>query len=194
MKSENIDKESGQAFSDGMERGLVIVNTGSGKGKTTAALGMALRAAGHKQKVLILQFIKSTWKTGEKKMLEKLKPYIRMEQLGMGFVKFEDGRPSISGRERENAARSLAYAEEMVKSGSFDMIILDEINNMVSYGLIEEDDLVKLVKNKPEKLCMVLTGRGAPQKLIDIADTVSEIRDIKHAYRKGIKARKGIEY
>ncbi|MBN2073300.1 MAG: cob(I)yrinic acid a,c-diamide adenosyltransferase [Actinobacteria bacterium] len=189
-----MHQKKDNADSPEKNRGLVIVNTGDGKGKTTSALGMALRAAGHKQKVLILQFIKGTWNTGEKKILGNLTPYIRMEQLGRGFIHFKDGKPEIPDSYMGNILRSLSYTEKMVKSGSYDMIILDEIINMVSYGLIEEDDLIRLIKDKPKKLCMVLTGRGASEKIIEIADTVSEMREIKHAYRKGIKARKGIEY
>jgi len=176
------------------KKGLVIINTGDGKGKTTAALGLALRAAGHGQKVLILQFIKGTWKTGESKIMDRLKPRIEMEQLGRGFIKFVDGKLQVTDRDRKNAKQSLQYAKEKVSSGKYDMIVLDEINNIVSYGLVDAGEVVKLVMERPEELCMVLTGRGAPDELIDIADIVSEIKEIKHAYRKGIKAKKGIEY
>ncbi|MCK5566381.1 MAG: cob(I)yrinic acid a,c-diamide adenosyltransferase [Actinomycetia bacterium] len=174
--------------------GLVIINTGGGKGKTTAALGLALRAAGHGQKVLILQFIKGTWKTGEAKILDRLKPEIEMEQLGKGFIKFVDGKLQITDRDRKNAEQSLQYAKEKVNSGKYDMIILDEINNIIAYGLADEGEVIDLVKEKPKELSLVLTGRGATDRLIEVADTVSEIREIKHAYSKGIKAKKGIEY
>lgn len=175
-------------------RGLVIVNTGSGKGKTTAALGMALRAAGHDLKVLILQFIKVPRRTGESKIAERLKPLIEIKQLGEGFIGFKNGKPSPTGRQRDNAVKSFKYASDKINSNRYDMIILDEINNLVDYGLLDEQDVVNLIKNKPEKLCVVLTGRNACSKLINIADTVTEMKDIKHAFRAGIRARKGIEY
>ncbi len=181
-------------YRENTKEGLVIINTGGGKGKTTAALGLALRAAGHGQKVLILQFIKGTWKTGEAKIMDRLKPEIKMEQLGKGFIKFVDGTLQITDRDRKNAEQSLQYAKEKVSSGKYDMIILDEINNIISYGLVDVREVVKLVREKPKELSIVLTGRGAPDELIDIADTVSEIKEIKHAYSKGIKAIKGIEY
>ena len=174
--------------------GLVIINTGGGKGKTTAALGLALRAAGHGQKVLILQFIKGAWKTGESKIMKRLGPEIEMEQLGRGFIKFSDGKLRITEKDRKNAEESLKYAQEKINSGKYDMIILDEINNIIAYGLVEEEEVIDLIKERPKRLNLVLTGRGPSDKLIDIADTVSEIREIKHAYSKGIKAKKGIEY
>lgn len=176
------------------EEGLVIVNTGGGKGKTTAALGLALRAAGHGLRVLILQFIKDAWKTGESKIMKRLEPEIEMEQLGKGFIKIEDGRLQITDKDRKNAELSLQYAKEKINSGKYDMIILDEINNIMSYGLVDAREVIDLINKRPKGLDLVLTGRGAPDQLIDIADTVSEIREIKHAYNKGIKAKKGIEY
>ena len=174
--------------------GQVIINTGGGKGKTTAALGLALRSAGHGQKVLILQFIKDAWKTGESKIMERLKPEIEMEQLGRGFIKFVDGKMHITQKDRENAEASIQYAKEKINSGKYDMIILDEINNIIAYGLVDLQEVIDIIRERPKELDLVLTGRGAPDELIDIADTVSEIREIKHAYSKGIKAKKGIEY
>ena len=174
--------------------GLVIINTGGGKGKTTAALGLALRSAGHGHKVLILQFIKGAWKTGEAKIMERLKPEIEMEQLGKGFIKFKDGKLQITEKDRENAEESLRYAKEKINSGKYDMIILDEINNVLAYELIDIREVIDIIRERPKRLSLVLTGRGVPDELIEIADTVSEIREIKHAYSKGIKAKKGIEY
>lgn len=174
--------------------GQVIINTGAGKGKTTAALGLALRAAGHGFKVLILQFIKDAWKTGESKIIKRLEPEIKMEQLGRGFIKFVEGKMQITEKDRENAKVSLQYAKERINSGEYDMIILDEINNIISYGLIGKEEVIDIVKNRPSELDLVLTGRGAPEELIEAADTVSEIKEIKHAYSKGIKAKKGIEF
>jgi len=173
---------------------LVIINTGTGKGKTTAALGMALRAAGHGQKVLILQFIKGAWKTGESKIMGRLRPEIEMIQLGKGFIKIEDGKLKITQKDRDDAERSFQFARGKIINGSYDMVILDEVNNLLAYGLIETEEIIRLIKERPKTSSIVLTGRGAPEELIDIADTVSEVREIKHAYSRGIKAKKGIEY
>jgi len=185
--SQNIYKKDSK-------KGPVLINTGNGKGKTTAALGLALRAAGHNFKVLILQFIKGPWKTGEAKIIEKLKPLIEIEQLGIGFIKFKNGRPQPTSQQIDNAAESFKYAREKIYSGKYDMVILDEINNIIDYGLLKVEDAADLIKNKPKELCIVLTGRNAPRKLIDIADTVTEMKEVKHAFSKGVKARKGIEY
>jgi cob(I)alamin adenosyltransferase len=178
----------------GDDKGQVIINTGTGKGKTTAALGIAVRAAGHGQKVLILQFIKGAWKTGESKFIKKLEPEIEMLQLGKGFFKIEDGKVKITDKDREEAREAFEIAAGKIMSEKFDLIILDEIINLMAYDLIGSSELIKLLKERPQELSVVLTGRGAPKELIDAADTVSEIKEIKHAYNKGIKAKKGIEY
>lgn len=176
-------------------KGLVLINTGNGKGKTTAALGLALRAAGHNMKVLILQFIKSGRDTGEAKIIkERLKSLVDIEQLGEGFIRFKDGRPDPTSRQVINARDSFKYARAKIESGEYGLIILDEINNLVDYGIIKVEEVVEAVNSRPEGLCLVLTGRNAPLELIDIADTVTEMKEIKHAFQKGIKARKGIEY
>lgn len=185
--SQNICKKDSK-------EGLVLINTGNGKGKTTAALGLALRAAGHNFRVLILQFIKGRWKTGEAKIMEKLKPLIEIEQLGRGFIKFKNGKPQPTKEQIDNAIESFKYAREKIYSRKYHMVILDEINNLIDYGLLKVEDVVNLIKNKPKKISIVLTGRNAHHKLVDIADTVTEMKEVKHAFSKGIKARKGIEY
>ena len=186
--SQNICKKDSK-------EGLVLINTGNGKGKTTAALGLALRAAGHNFKVLILQFIKAPYyRTGEAKIMEKLKHLIEMEQLGRGFIKFKNGKPELTKEQIDNAIESFKYAREKIYSRKYDMVILDEINNLIDYGLLKVEDVVDLIKNKPKKISIVLTGRNAHHKLVDIADTVTEMKEVKHAFSKGIKARKGIEY
>jgi len=174
--------------------GRILINTGTGKGKTTAALGCALRAAGHKQKVLILQFIKGTMKTGEIDSIECLKPYIEIRQLGRGFIRYKEGKPLITEEDKKNAEESFGIADKMIKSNNYDLIVLDEIINLVNFNLLETDRLLALLSEKPEKLTVILTGAYAPKDLIDIADTVTEMRMIKHAFDKGIKAYKGIEY
>lgn len=177
-------------------KGLVLINTGHGKGKTTAALGVALRAFGNGQRVLILQFIKGAWKYGELFAFEKLGEGIQIRQLGEGFVRHNKDQVS-----EEDQAKHLRKAEEAwqevcreVESDDWDLIILDEINYAIDFGLVDVQDVVQLVQQKPERLNLILTGRNARQELIDIADTVTEMSPIKHAFQKGIRARRGIEY
>jgi cob(I)alamin adenosyltransferase len=189
----NNDKQK-KIYRKDSKEGLVLVNTGEGKGKTTAALGMALRAAGHNQKVLIMQFIKGRFDTGEFKIIKKLKPLIEIERLGKGFIRFKDGKPAPTRAQVKNSSESFEYACKKVASGKHDMIILDEIINLISYGLLRVEDTIDLIKNKPKKLCIVLTGRNAPRELLDMADTVTEMREVKHAFSSGIKAKRGIEY
>jgi cob(I)alamin adenosyltransferase len=176
-------------------KGLVLINTGNGKGKTTAALGLALRAAGHDMKVLILQFIKSGRETGEVKVIkERLRSLVDIKQLGEGFIRFKNGRPDPTSRQIKNARDSFEYARDKIESGKYSMIVLDEINNLVDYNILKVEELVGAIKSRPKGLCLVLTGRNAPPELIDIADTVTEMKEIKHAFQEGVKARKGIEY
>jgi len=194
MNSKINDNKQKEINRKDLKEGLVLVNTGEGKGKTTAALGLALRAAGHNQKVLILQFIKGRFDTGEFRIIKKLKPLIEIERLGKGFIRFKDGKPAPANAQIKNSSESFEYACKKVRSGKHDMIILDEIINLISYGLIKIEDVIDLIKNKPKRLCIVLTGRNAPLELLDIADTVTEMREVKHAFSRGIKAKKGIEY
>jgi len=182
-------------FNKDSKEGLVIINTGNGKGKTTAALGLALRAAGHDMKVLILQFIKSGRVSGEAKVItERLRPLVDIEQLGKGFIRFKNGKPDPTGEQIKNARDSFKYASDKIESNKYDLIVLDEINNLVDYGMLKVEEVAEIIKNRPKGICLVLTGRNASPELIDIADTVTEMKEIKHVFRKGIKARKGIEY
>lgn len=175
-------------------KGLILINTGIGKGKTTAALGCALRSAGHKQKVLILQYIKGTMNTGELKSIECLKPFIEINQLGKGFIKYKNGTPFITDEDRQDAKLAYEYSLKKIKNGSYDLIILDEIINLLNFNLITFEETKKLINSKPENSSMILTGSNASQELIDLADTVTEMKEIKHAFQKGIIAKKGIEY
>lgn len=182
-------------FNKDSKEGLVIINTGNGKGKTTAALGLALRAAGHDMKVLILQFIKSGRVSGEAKVItERLRPLVDIEQLGKGFIRFKNGKPDPTGEQIKNARDSFKYASDKIESNKYDLIVLDEINNLVDYGMLKVEEVAEIIKNRPKGICLVLTGRNASPELIDIADTVTEMKEMKHVFRKGIKARKGIEY
>lgn len=174
------------------KKGLVIVNTGNGKGKTTAALGMGLRAWGQGMKVLVLQFIKGGWKYGELKAAEQLGPNFVMRQMGEGFIK--GGGEDAMAEHRKAAEEALEAAKQEVQSGQWDMIILDEINYAIGYGLVPLQEVVELVDAKPPMLHLVLTGRNAAEEIVDRADLVTEMREIKHPYAKGIQAQKGVEF
>ncbi|GAB63701.1 MAG: cob(I)yrinic acid a,c-diamide adenosyltransferase [Candidatus Jettenia sp.] len=178
-----------------MGNGLILVNTGDGKGKTTAALGLGLRATGHGMKVLMLQFIKGAWHTGELEAMKRLEPGFRIVQLGLGFIR-KEGLPGTPYTDEiiENAKVSWDYAKQEIFSDLYDVVILDEINNMTSYGLLDAEDILAALKERPKRLHVILTGRNAHSKIIELADIVTEMHDIKHCYKKGIKAQKGIEF
>ena len=175
-------------------RGLVIVNTGNGKGKTTAALGLVLRAAGNDLKVYVIQFIKGRWKTGESKTLALL-PNVEVVRMGTGFTieRLRDPRVEMSEHE-EAAARAFERAREVVASGEYDLVVLDEILGSIKANLVTLDDVLTLVREKPAPLHLVLTGRDAPPELVDAADLVTEMRPVKHPLQQGIKAQRGIEF
>ncbi|SDG64676.1 cob(I)alamin adenosyltransferase [Selenomonas sp. WCT3] len=174
--------------------GLVIVHTGNGKGKTTAALGQAVRAWGDGLRVCILQFIKGGWKYGELKTLETLAAAdgrIEIKQCGLGFTNTEEHEEQ---EHKEAASKALAMAREAITSGDWDLVILDEINYAVKFGLITVDDVLALLACRPKDLHLVLTGRDAKPELIEKADLVTEMKQIKHPYEQGIKAQMGIEF
>lgn len=171
--------------------GLVIINTGNGKGKTTAALGLAIRAWGEDLKVLILQFIKGSWKYGELKALAKFFPDIVVKQCGEGFTR--RGNTDIKIHQ-EAATKALKEAKESMLSGKWDMIILDEINYAIDFDLVNIHDVLDLINTKPDNLHLVLTGRNAKPEIIEQANLVTEMKEIKHPFKEGIKAQKGIEF
>ena len=173
-----------------LERGLIQVYTGDGKGKTTATLGLALRAAGHGLRVEIVQFMKGWPGYGELEGVKWL-PTVTIHPFGRsGWIHPDQPEPE----DYEQAARALAYARQVMAGGEADILVLDEINVAVSFGLIALDDVMDFIRRRPPHIELILTGRYAPDGLIEIADTVTEMREIKHHYSKGIKARKGIEY
>lgn len=174
------------------DRGLVIVYTGDGKGKSTAAFGIALRAAGYGWRIAILQFIKGTYRTGEEKAFERFSDLIEFRKLGIGFVTWRPKRPYAE--HQEAATKALAQAREYVLSDRYNMIILDEINNATRFGLIAASDVVSLIHEKPRRLNLVLTGRGADPTVCDAADLVTEMRSLKHPFEKGEWARAGVDY
>ncbi len=176
------------------EKGLIIVHTGEGKGKTTAALGLALRAWGNGLRILILQFIKGGWTYGELRAIEELQKIngnIQVQQCGLGFTRRNNEKEE---EHREAARRALEEAQKAITGGSWDMVILDEINYAVKFGLISEADLIALLDLRPPSLHLVLTGRDAHPSLLERADLVTEMKLVKHPYLQGIKAQKGIEF
>ena len=168
-------------------RGLIIVHTGDGKGKTTAALGLAIRAFGAGLKVLILQFIKGQRRSGELTALTTLG--IEVRQLGLGFITAEN-----FNEQKKSAQAAIELARREILSGAWDLIILDEINYAVKFGLLSSAELLELIKIRPSQLHLVFTGRNALPELIDAADLVTEMKLIKHPFQKGIAAQEGIEF
>ncbi|TLY10536.1 MAG: cob(I)yrinic acid a,c-diamide adenosyltransferase [Thaumarchaeota archaeon] len=180
-------------MSSNLNRGLVIVYTGKGKGKTTAALGIVLRAVGHGYRVCMIQFIKGEWYYGELSSSKRLAPEFELIAAGKGFVGIIDDDHPIG--EHQNAAKqALALAKEKLASGIYDIVILDEINYAAKLNLISEQDILEIIAAKPEKTSLVLTGNYAPESVITVADLVTEMKEIKHPYQKGIKAKKGIDF
>jgi cob(I)alamin adenosyltransferase len=174
------------------EQGLVIVYTGNGKGKTTAAVGLAVRAAGYKRKVLFLQFIKQ-WFTGEKETLQALAPYVTFVQMGEGFIGIWGDRKERASHENA-ATEAFAFAKDKVTSGEYDVIILDELNVAVHEGVISIDAVMALIQSKPEKVDLILTGRNAHERVLERADLVTEMTEIKHPFQKGILAKRSIDF
>jgi cob(I)alamin adenosyltransferase len=176
------------------DRGIVLVNTGDGKGKSTAGFGLAIRAAGCGQKVGVVQFIKGTWKTGEAEALKRF-PEIRHVVSGEGFTwNTQDKSKDIAA-----VRRGWDIVLEMIEASrsetpEYELLVLDELNIALSYGYLPVSEVVEALRNKPRELSICITGRGAPQELIDVADTVTEMKPIKHAFDAGIRARRGIEF
>ncbi len=173
--------------------GMVIVYTGHGKGKTTAALGLALRAAGHGKRTIFLQFLKSDWDYGELKGIERLTPEVEIRPLGVGCVGILDDDKPIE-EHREAARKALAMAEEIINSKKYDIVVLDEISIAVYLKLIDVDDVMRLIEIRPPETTLVVTGRNAAERVIEAADLVTEMKEIKHPFQKGIKSQKGIDY
>jgi cob(I)alamin adenosyltransferase len=176
-----------------LNKGLVTIFTGDGKGKTSAAMGIALRASGHNMYVCIVQFVKSGSSTGEARAAERLAPEIEFVSLGKGFVNCCGDAKPLS-EHKQSALEALALARQRMASGSWDIVILDEIITAVTLELIESKDVLGLLALKPPQLHLILTGRGASDDLIAAADLVTEMRNIKHPYESGIGAQKGIDY
>jgi len=173
-----------------LERGLVQVYSGDGKGKTSAAFGLALRAVGRGLKVYVIQFIKGGFDYGELYVVERL-PNFKLKAFGRG--KFVTDVPPTE-EDVKLAREAFELAREVVSSGEYDIVVLDEINVALHLKLIGIDEVVDLVRRKPKHVELVLTGRYVPPEIVELADLVTEMREVKHPYTKGVPPRKGIEY
>jgi len=170
--------------------GLLCVHTGKGKGKTTAAMGMVMRCIGHGQGVGIVQFVKGKWDTGERVVLEKFPDLVDIAVMGEGFT----WETQDVERDRRAAEAAWEKAKEMIESGKYGMVLLDEINIVLRYDYLALDDVVDYLKDKPEAVHVVCTGRNAKPELMDIADLVTEMIERKHHFRADFKAQAGIEF
>ncbi len=176
-------------------RGLLLVFTGNGKGKSTAAFGLALRATGNDLSVKVVQFIKGSWKTGEREAIRKYLPGIEVEVGGKGFTIDRLRDPKIPMTDHQLAARAaFEMAKEAVSSGRYRMVVLDEILGSIKAGLVTEAEVLELARHRPQELHLVFTGRGATDAIIEAADLVTEMREIKHHFKAGIPAQRGIEF
>ncbi|MGI9484080.1 MAG: cob(I)yrinic acid a,c-diamide adenosyltransferase [Hyphomicrobiales bacterium] len=172
------------------EKGLLIVHTGKGKGKSTAAFGLVFRAIGHGFNIGIVQFVKGAWGTGERDVLEHFPDQVTIKAMGEGFTW------ETQDRQRDIAAASAAWeeAKRMIADPDINMVLLDELNIVLRYGYIDLDEVVETLRNKPEHKHIIVTGRNAKDELIEIADLVTEMTQIKHPFRDGVKAQVGIEF
>ena len=172
------------------EKGLLIVHTGKGKGKSTAAFGMVFRAIGHGFKVGIVQFVKGAWGTGERDVLEKFPDQVTIKAMGEGFTW------DTQDRQRDIAAARAAWeaAKAMIADPAYKMVLLDELNIVLRYEYLPLEEVLEVLRNKPRDLHVVVTGRNAKDELIEIADLVTEMTEIKHPFRSGVKAQPGIEF
>ena len=175
------------------DQGLVVVYTGKGKGKTTAALGIVLRSVGHGYKVAMIQFIKGEWYYGELTSSRRLEPEFELIAAGKGFVGIMDDDHPIEDH-RLAAEKAASVAKEKLSSGIYDVMILDEINYALKLNLISLQNVVEIIQSRPKKTNLILTGNYAPQEIIEVADLVTEMKEIKHPYRFGIRAKRGIDY
>ncbi|MFT5697951.1 MAG: cob(I)alamin adenosyltransferase [Desulforhopalus sp.] len=180
-------------FEPKRKQGLIVIITGNGKGKTTSAMGMALRGCGHGLKTTIVQFMKGDLYSGEWDGVKKLEPLVTLHHTGKGFCGIE-GNPFPHSEHRKNAQDALTLIKQIIKEETPDTLILDEINNALQLKLIDLEQVMEIVNLRPTQMHLVLTGRDAHPDLISLADTVSEVQEIKHAYRKDIEPQPGIDF
>ncbi|KAB2699669.1 cob(I)yrinic acid a,c-diamide adenosyltransferase [Ochrobactrum sp. Kaboul] len=172
------------------EKGLVIVHTGKGKGKSTAGFGMVFRALGHGMKIGVVQFVKGSWDTGERWVLEKFPDQVKISALGEGFTWETQDR----SRDIAMARGAWEQAKAMIMDEDIDMVLCDELNIVLRYDYLPVEEIVEVLKAKPEMKHVIVTGRNAKDELIEVADLVTEMEMIKHPFRSGVKAQKGIEF
>jgi cob(I)alamin adenosyltransferase len=171
-------------------KGLIAVFTGNGKGKTTASLGLAFRALGHGHRVCIIQFIKGSWKYGELETAKKFSPLLDFHVMGRGFTWKSDDLE----KDKQVALEAWEFAKEVIRANEYAMVILDELTYLPHYKMIDEQEILSVLKNKPEEQHVVITGRYASDDLIELADLVTEMKEIKHPYQSGVNAQKGFEF
>jgi cob(I)alamin adenosyltransferase len=172
------------------KKGVIVVFTGNGKGKTSAALGIALRASGHGMKTLIIQFIKEKGRSGEQEMCPSINNTIDIYPLGMGFVfRGDDLRPHIA-----MAEEAWFFMEEALREKTYDILVLDELSVVMNLGLLTTEIVTTFLAKKAEGLHVIITGRDAPEEIVTVADVVTEMKEIKHIYQQGVTAIKGIDY
>jgi len=174
----------------GTKKGLLLVFTGNGKGKTTSALGLSIRAAGNDIAVCFIQFIKGSWKYGELEAMKRFDDLIEFTVMGRGFTWKSDDLEKDKALARE----AWEKAKEAIANGRYGIVVLDEFTYLLKYEMIDLGEVIEVLKNKPEKLHVVITGRYAAQEIIDLADLVTEMNPVKHPYQDGVKAQKGIEF
>ena len=179
-------------MTDDSQKGLILINTGPGKGKTTAAMGTALGAVGNGMRVLMLQFLKGSWHYGELDAVQAFGQDFVLKQMGRGFVKV--GGAETDPEDIRLVQEAWAEASRAIASGEWDMVILDEINYAISYGLLDPSIVAEALRSRPELVHVILTGRNAHPLLVELADTVTEMRDVKHAFQRGIQAQRGVEF
>jgi cob(I)alamin adenosyltransferase len=189
MQKQKAQVDAGIAAAD-LERGVAILLTGDGKGKSSSAFGMVMRALGYGHKVGVVQFIKGEQLSGEEIYLKEQCPQVAFYQMGTGFTwDTQDRNGDIAAAER-----TWAVAKPMLADASFDLVVLDELTYMIAFKYLPEEEIIEAIRNRPPGQSVVVTGRGGGKELQDVMDTVSEVKEIKHAYRAGIKARKGVDY
>lgn len=189
MAKQKEQVDAGIAAAD-QERGVAVLLTGDGKGKSSSAFGMVMRAVGHGQKVGVVQFIKGVQLSGEEVFLRDHCPQVFLHQMATGFTWDTQDREA----DMQAAEKSWAIAEDLLSDDSFDLVVLDELTYMLAFAYLPEEQVLTAIRNRPTPQSVVVTGRGGGAALRDCMDTVAEVKDIKHAYRAGIKARPGVDY
>lgn len=190
QRMRNIKKHVDQRIAKAQEdKGTFVLLTGNGKGKSSSALGMVARALGHGMKVGVVQFLKGEWNTGEIDFF-KLQDNVQWEIMPSGFTWETQNREADIASSEE----AWAKAQTMLADATFDLVVLDELTYLLHYEYLDEDSVVSALMNRPDSQHLVVTGRGATEALIELADTVSEIKEVKHAFKRGIKAQKGLEF